>query len=411
MQDNQLDRDAVHDLMVESSSRRRGDRPKKLQSLIDTQAMRFLEAADFQSFGNLASACEKFMIEAPGFQSSSSFAAAALALDLTARLFATIDRDRNKLLSRDEFAYWLEATTAANREALSWLVENFNAFTQACFFKDQIGRDDIEAARNVFHGLKIAQQEFGFSKTPTMENLRELDEDKIRDYLDRQKDSLSPNEACGLKYLLDHLQKHVGGGEKGALQERKQPGADDRLRALAGVLDRRSLQTLKALRLTSFESLFQAFAELLTDDLSVAGDLPFDKASAALDGCAGILGELEMGDEHLFTAGELLIVSRLTGGKQKKQAGWLAKCFEGFTRAFSFGRGARQKDIQTAGYIFHGLGLVSRRFNCGEEVYPQFKQQLRRHIKTFLSMQQNSLSGPDRHGLEELVRFMERHAV
>ncbi|MBX9686359.1 MAG: hypothetical protein K2X27_06625, partial [Candidatus Obscuribacterales bacterium] len=181
MTNQPADEEELGDLILEFREKRLVDRPKKLDTMIDTQAMRFLEAMDFQSFGNLSSAVEKFMMDAPLFQGDVSFSRAALALDLTAQLFSLIDTDKNNLISREEFAYLLLKTNEANKQALSWLIENFNAFTQACFFKDQISRDDIEAGRNVFHGLKVVNDKFGFHKQPTAENLQELDHDQVKD--------------------------------------------------------------------------------------------------------------------------------------------------------------------------------------------------------------------------------------
>lgn len=416
-QDNQVEKDLVNDLLIESKERRKLERPKKLQSLIDTQGMRFLEAMDFQSFGNLSSALEQFMAEAPLFQCDASFSAAALSLDLTAQLFPVIDRDKNGLLNRAEFAYLLEQTTAANRQALSWLIENFNAFTQACFFKDQIGKDDIEAARNLFHGLKIVQKEFGFSKQPTLENLQELDEGKISDYLDNNRSLLNPHEISGLKYLLDHIRKHRKSetqNQSDACEDKpERPERFDKKRpfqGMDGVLDRRSLQTLETLRLNSFESLLSAFAAFLTDALSFRGETPFNKSANALDASADILDELEMGEEHVFTPDELLIVSKLSARKDKKRLCWLVNHFEGFTRAFFWPGKAKKKDILCARNIFQGLGFVRERFNCGESVYPEFRQQLRRHIKICVSSPQSALDPGHKASLEDLVNFMERHA-
>lgn len=115
----QPDENEVQDLLIEAVSPKQIERPKKLQSMIDTQAMRFLESMDFNSFDNLSSAFESFMSEAPLFQSDIAFSRAALALDLTAQLFPLIDSDKNHLLSREEFAYLLQKTNDANRQALS----------------------------------------------------------------------------------------------------------------------------------------------------------------------------------------------------------------------------------------------------------------------------------------------------
>ncbi len=418
------------DLIIETKERRLVDRPKKLDSLVDTQAMRFLEAMDFQSFNNLSSAFEKFMMDAPLFQGDVSFARAAMALDLTARLFSTIDTDKNNLLSREEFAYLLLKTTEANRQALSWLIENFHAFTQACFFKDQIAKDDVEAARNVFHGLKIAKEKLGFDKQPTLENLKTLDPKEIKNLLDNRRSELTPHEASGLQYLLDHIKKYVGQkpGEKGPgakeqdeksdakekskeqelEKKRKDELEEERLKQLEGVLDPKSLRTLKSLKLNSFESLFLAFAEFIEDSLNFKHDKPFGKAANALDTTANQLSELEMNEDHFFTRDELLIVSKMSQkeDKDKKQMNWLVKHFDAFTKAFFFPGKAKKRDIKAASKVFQGLDFVQARFSDD----PNVQKELDREIRNYLNQHRGMMQPKHREGLETLVDFMERHA-
>ena len=414
MPDNQPGDNQILDLLVESTSKRRLDRPKKLQSLIDTQAMRFLETMDFNSFNDLSGTIEKFMMDAPLFQANSSFSSAAQALDLTAQLFSTIDTDKNQLISRDELAYLLQKTTAANRQALSWLIENFQAFTQACFFKDQIGKDEVEAARNVFHGLKIIQEKMGFTRPPTLDNLQELDLSEIRNYLKTNKHSLTGHEASGLKYLLDHLEKNKKTEVKNSRDTKAEKSGtkdnDVTEVQFAGVLDRRSWQTLQALNLNNFESLFQAFVDFMEDAASFQGDTPFTKAANTLDTTADVLAGLEMGEDHMFSPSELLIVSKLVSARDKKQVGWFARNFDRIARVFFSGGKAKKKEIREAAGIFNGLELVRERFNCGDEVYPEFTQQLNRHIKNYFAAQRASLPERDRDGLSGLIAFMEKHA-
>ena len=118
------------------------------------------------------------------------------------------------------------------------MTENFNAFTTARFFQDQIGKDDIEAARNVFHGLKIAKDKFGFDKQPTKENLKDLDADKINDFLVKSGDSLNPHETAGLKYLLYILRSTVlqvilNNAKKGEIDQKEMPDAEKQNLGLA----------------------------------------------------------------------------------------------------------------------------------------------------------------------------------
>lgn len=420
------------DMLIEAVKPKGFDRPKKLQSLIDTQAMRFLEAMDFQSFNDLSSAFDKFMMDAPLFQGDVSFSRAAAALDLTAQLFSTIDRDKNHLLSREEFAYLLLKTTEANRQALAWLIENFNAFTQACFFKDQISRDDIEAARNVFHGLKIAKDKFGFDKEPTIENLQYLNEDQIKDYLAGNKGKLSAQEAAGLTYLLDYIRKFGKkrtGRKTGQAEleeeehsssteatERKLKDATDKTKEkehdplddLEGILDPKSLRTLRALKMNSFESMFGAFIEFIEDAISFRGETPFEKSADALDVSAKVLSELDMGEDHTFTREEMIIIAKLTGTKEKRPVSWFARHFDGILKSFFVPPGkAKRKDVIKARNIFHALGLVRDRFDLPQANSPNSRAQIEAQIKSFLANQNVAFEPQSRKSLEDLIQFME----
>lgn len=446
MQNQSPEEENLSDLLIESRMSRVSDRPKKLESLIDTQAMRFLEAMDFQSFDNLSSAFEKFMMDAPLFQGDIAFSRAAAALDLTAKLFATIDTDKNSLISREEFAYLLLKTTEANRQALAWLIENFNAFTQACFFKDQIAKDDIEAARNVFHGLKLAHEKFGFNKQPSKENLSALDPEQIQAFLDANKGNLSPHEVSGLGYLLEHVLKVKKDGpaqgknqselehadkrldnetkekkdrqEKQADKEENKELADKlegklsekELQALAGVLDAKSLRTLQASKLNSFESLFNAFAELIEDALGFKGKTPFDKAGNAFDSSANIVSEVDLDPEHLFTKSELLIISKLSQNKDKRQLSWVAKHFDNLVNALKLPGKASKKDLRKAGNVFHGLGFLSDRFEFEGDASKIPKEQMQLRLKHYLQNHPEAREARNKAALEDLLKFMERHS-
>lgn len=409
------------DLLIESINPRKVERPRKLESLVDTQAMRFLEAMDFQSFNNLSSAFEQFMMDAPLFQGDASFGQAAMALDLTAQLFPIIDRDKDSLLSREEFAYLLQQTNDANRTALSWLMDNFAAFSQACFFKDQIGKDDIEAARNVFHGLKIVKDKFGLEQSPTMENLGKLDPDQLKDFLDKNGKFLSKHEATGLTYLIDHIRKHFSGKDRSKGKETDEASKPEdlekqkeneitkggNLKNLEGVLDERSLKTLKGLKLNSFENMLNAFTEFMVNGGSYKGDSPFTKAANAINASASLVDDLDMDKEHEFTQDELLIVSKLATSKGKKQLGWLVKHFEEFTRAFSFGKKTKKRQLLAAGHVFNGLDFV--REDLIEEAI-RTNIPVDKLLKNHLAANYSSLKIRKKVALEQLVKFMETHA-
>lgn len=409
------------DLMIEMTNLRKVDRPKKLDSLVDTQAMRFLEAMDFQSFNNLSGAFEKFMMDAPLFQGDVSFGRAAAALDLTARLFSMIDTDKNHLLSREEFAYLLLKTTEENRMALAWLIENFNAFTQSCFFKDQISKDDIEAGRNVFHGLKVANEKFGFNKQPTLENLRDLDPKQMKDYLDKNRGQLNQQEASGLSYLIDHVKKHVKPRDAAEAKDAKPQDKpisdplesllkDKRMLALQGVLDARSLKTLRGLRLNSFESLFNAFEDMIGNALGFKGETPFQKTANSFDTTAQVVSQLELGEEHAFTPGELLIVSKMTPGKdEKRQVGWIAKHFEPIAKIFSLPGKMKKRDMLGARNIFFGLSFLREKFELDDDIDPIKADEFERKVKEYLHANKMGLEPRNRIGMEQLVEFLERH--
>ena len=411
---NQPGQDDPNELQIENRLRTVDDRPKKLQHLIDTQAMRFLEAMDFQSYNDLSGAFEQFMAAAPMFAGDASFARAAMSLDLTSRLFSIIDTDKNQLLSREEFAYMLLKTNDANRQALAWLIENFHAFTQACFFQDQIGKEDIEASRNVFHGLKICQEKFGFNKEPTSENLAELDPDKIKDYLDKNKDTLSPHEASGLTYLLDHIKKKVGPRDKAAKGDARDKAEeteeDKQLKALEGVLDKKSLKALQGLKLNNFDSLFTAFLDFMEDPQSYRGKSPFNKAASALDTAADAVNELQMGDDHSFTRSEMLIVSKLTN-KDKKPVSWVAKHFDALSKLFFKSGKSKKKELLAARNVFNGISAMDERFDFEEELRTTPREELDMRIRTYLRGHHQNLDPAKRIGLEQLLEFMEKRAT
>lgn len=394
-------------------SRLPSDRPVKLQSLIDTQAMRFLESMDFQSFNDLSSVAEGFMAQAPLFQGDASFAQAAMALDLTAQLFPIIDTDKNRLLNRSEFAYLLARTNDQNRQALDWLIQNFDAFTRACFFKDQIGRDELEASRNVFHGLKLAHEKFGLNGPPTEDNLKNLDTEKMKDYLDTNKDSLSPVEAAGLQHLIDHIEK-LGGKKKDAhdakekqKEKDKSEEEDDPLHKLEHKLDARSLATLRALKLKSFGNMADAFTAFVEDTVAFRGEMPFRKAANAVDTTRELMTDLDMGEDHEFTQEELLIASKLTTKKDKKHVAWFAQHFDAITKALFIPRRTKKKHLLDIRDLFQGLSFARAQLNERADPITASKE-LQEHVRA--QAQHNNLPADLKAGLESLVDFMERHA-
>jgi len=190
------------------SEMERESRPRGLEDVLDKESLKILEDLDLSSFENLLNAFDQFVADAPLFAGDSTFERAAIALDTTAQLFGTLDANGDKVISREELRYLLEKTTGDSRESLNWLLQHFDAFTAACFFESGITRDEIESARNVFHGLRHLYEKFGFSEEVSPDSLQHLNADSIRDYLNSHNDDLEPHDRAGLEELLVYLRTH-----------------------------------------------------------------------------------------------------------------------------------------------------------------------------------------------------------
>jgi hypothetical protein len=184
-------------------------RPRGLENVLDKQSLRILESLALDSFENLSNAFDDFIEDAPLFAGDTSFAKASIALDSAAKLFSQIDFNHDHLIDAGEIEYLLQKTTSENRDALNWLIEHYEAFTRACFFKNGITKDDLESARNVFHGLRLVHEKFGFSEEATPENLQHITPEEIEKYLAANGDSMEPHDKAGLMALLDYIREHA----------------------------------------------------------------------------------------------------------------------------------------------------------------------------------------------------------
>ena len=131
--------------------------------------------------------------------------------------------------------------------------------TQACFFKDQIGKDDIEGVEERISRTQDCKREIrGFQKQPTLENLQELNAEQIKDYLDNNRGSLSQYEVSGLKYLVDHLEKHVDPCDADRRAESADKTSADKQSEIA---EARKLQSLEGVPDRSFAANFASTSE------------------------------------------------------------------------------------------------------------------------------------------------------
>ena len=183
------------------------DSSTALHMVLEKDEIKMLETLELNSFEHLQYAFEDIVNNAPLFEGSSSFQQAAIALDMAAKLFPQIDHDGDHMLSPAELESYLAQCNSANKEALSWLVSHYEAFSKACFFQGTLTRDDIEEARNVFHGLHHLHDNFGFDGAPSPEALAGLSPAGILAYIDKHRDDLDPHEIAGLKGLADHIAK------------------------------------------------------------------------------------------------------------------------------------------------------------------------------------------------------------
>lgn len=178
-----------------------------LHMVLEKDEIRMLETLELNSFEHLQSAFEDILNNAPLYEGASSFQQAAIALDMAAKLFPAIDHDGDHMLSPSELESYLAQCNAANKEALSWLVSHYEAFSKACFFEGTVTRDDIEEARNVFHGLHHLHDRFGLEGVPSPEALATLSPAGIMAYLEQHGAHLDPHEIAGLRGLAAHVAK------------------------------------------------------------------------------------------------------------------------------------------------------------------------------------------------------------
>ncbi|MBX9685412.1 MAG: hypothetical protein K2X27_01845, partial [Candidatus Obscuribacterales bacterium] len=219
---------------------------------------------------------------------------------------------------------------------------------------------------------------------------------------------LSPQEAAGLGYLLDHIKKNPKSKDKLQSKEKSDPLEailkGKKLQALEGVLDPRSMKTLQALQMNNFESLFNAFVEMIEDPESFKAKSPFDNAANVLDSTDSFLKDLDMEDEHAFTRSELLIISKLSPAKDKKPLSFIAKHFDAFVKAFFLPGKARKKDINSSRNVFQGLSFVREHFDFEKATISDLQ------IREYLRQNQHLLQEKDKRGLADLLSFMETHA-
>lgn len=443
MPNRKPDAGELSDLQIESNKAEKIERPEKMRSLVDTQSMRYLEDADYNSYEDLSYSCEQIIIAAPAFENTPCFGKAAEALDLSWQLFGYADNDNNRLLNRDEFAYLLERSNEANREALSWLMDNFDAFTKACFFKDQIGKDDLQAARKVFHGLKVVQENFGFTGAPTNENLSKLNIMSLKKYLESNKKVLSEHESSGLGYLIAYLEKQPeksrqlkssdsrpaelshkaspsdqsASAEKENRNSREQSERRSEPSALhneqakhfnelaAAAIESSVLRALQKLNLKSMEDFFPALSRLSNREFGIKGSSSLTRTASLLEKSADLLSGLNSDSEHQFSRDELQIVSKLTPDMEsKKRNTWLLEQFDSLNKLFRLPGKLRKRDLLFARDVFEALDLIRQRLDLSEYISAE---DLEIQIRSFLINNSDALSQKEKESVERLIEFLE----
>lgn len=186
---------------------RPAEKTAPLEAILTRDEVQMLELLELNTFEHLQAAFEDILSQSQLFEGDTSFKQAAIALDTAAGLFPYIDKDGDHMMTLSELETYLKQDTSANVEALKWLTVHFEAFSNACFFRGSVTRDDIEEARNVFHGLHHLHQCFGFDGRPETQALAALSDNEIEQYLHDRGTSIDRHDAIGLRGLVEYIRK------------------------------------------------------------------------------------------------------------------------------------------------------------------------------------------------------------
>ncbi len=199
-----VDTDSLQPLMPESNLRS-GDQVvnESMRFQFDRQSMRMLESLTLNSFENVLNVFEEFLSGVPLFEGMTSFTAAALAFDAAAVAFAAIDADHDFLMRKVDLENYLSECDQRSSVHLKWLVANFSVLERLSLFVGNVSRDEIEVARDVFHGLSYLQKNIDTIHPPSSQG--KLSAADLSVYLAKYGRTLEPHDARGLAGLAAHV--------------------------------------------------------------------------------------------------------------------------------------------------------------------------------------------------------------
>lgn len=176
---------------------------ESIQFRFDRQSMRMLESLTLNSFENVLNVFEEFLSGVPLFEGITSFAAAALAFDAAAVAFSAIDANHDFLMTKIDLENYLSECDQRSSVHLKWLVANFPVLEQLSLFVGSVSRDEIELARDVFHGLSYVQKNIDAIHPPSSKG--KLAAADLSVHLAKFGRTLESHDARGLAGLAAHI--------------------------------------------------------------------------------------------------------------------------------------------------------------------------------------------------------------
>lgn len=173
----------------------------------EQDAVRIIEAMELNTFESALNMFEEFLSNISLFESSKDkdFSQTARALDTAALTFSAIDANHDLLMTRDELKAYL--ASGNGNESLIWLLSKFSALQRLCFFLNAITRDELESARDFFHGLSYLKNNFEkFADPQRSDEVGSLSQKRIREFL-RENRNLEIHDARGLDGLVYYVER------------------------------------------------------------------------------------------------------------------------------------------------------------------------------------------------------------
>lgn len=176
--------------------------------LSERDAMHILESFHLNTFESALITVEEFLaninlFDQPG---DSNFGLSAVALDLASRAFVAIDANHDFLMTKKELEQYI--ASGHHDKSLDWLLSKFAALERLSFFKGGISKQEIEAARDFFHGMNCLKNNFEeFSKPHRQDVKGSLSKQKVSAFLDKNRGKLDVHDERGLDGLINYIEK------------------------------------------------------------------------------------------------------------------------------------------------------------------------------------------------------------